>query len=429
MINLTIRHARLATMTGPQAAPGDGPLAIVEDGALAVDGEKIAFVGPDHELAQKVASGELSRERGTQEIDAAGALVTPGFVDPHTHLLFAGDRAGEFAMRVSGASYQDAAPQTAQTGVGILSTVQATRAATDDHLVDGARQRITRLVHAGVTTVEVKSGYGASLDQELRLLRLIRRAGEVAGCDVVPTLLGLHAVPPEMDRHSWVKVVATELTSEVAKQGLAHGCDAFCDKGAFTTDECRTALEAGVRAGLVAHLHADQLTNTAGAALAAVIGCSSADHLERTGAAGIEAMARAGTTAVLLPIAAWFLRDSKPAQAAPFLAAGVPVALGTNLNPGSQRLEGYSLLLAAGCLFSGLTPAQALWACTFGAARALHLADRGALAAGLRADIVLHATRDPAHLPYHAGVDHARFVLRRGQVILDLRHDPALNCG
>jgi imidazolonepropionase len=425
MIDLALRHARLATMDGPQGAPGDAPLAIVEDGAIAVEGERIAFVGPDHELAEKLARGELARSGGMREIDAAGALVTPGFVDPHTHLLFAGDRAGEFAMRLAGASYQDAA----QTGGGILSTVQATRAASDDHLVDGAIQRFARMVRAGVTTVEVKSGYGASVEQELRLLRLIRRAGERASCDIVPTLLGLHAVPPEMDRHSWVKVVATELTSEVAKQGLAHGIDAFCDKGAFTTDECRTALEAGVRAGLVAHLHADQLTNTAGAALAAVIGCSSADHLERTGAAGVEAMARAGTTAVLLPLAAWFLRDSKPAQAAPFLAAGVPVALGSNLNPGSQRLEGFSLLLAAGCLFSGLTPAQALWACTFGAARALHLDDRGRLASGLRADVVLHATRDPAHLPYHAGVDHARLVIRRGQIVLDLRNDPPLNCG
>jgi imidazolonepropionase len=425
MISLAIRHARLATMEGAQAAPGDGPLAVVEDGAVAVDGERIAFAGPDHELTEKIARGELQRDRAAVEIDAAGALVTPGFVDPHTHLLFAGDRSAEFAQRLSGATYSE----IAQTGGGIISTVLSTRAASDDHLVEGARQRLARLTRGGVTTVEVKSGYGASIEQELRLLRLIRRAGQGAGCDVVPTLLGLHTVPPEMDRHAWVKVVATELTTEAAKEGLAHGCDAFCDKGAFTTDECRTALEAGVRAGLAAHLHADQLTNTAGAALAAVIGCSSADHLERTGAAGVEAMARSGTTAVLLPLAAWFLRDSKPAQAAPFLAAGVPVALGSNLNPGSQRMEGFSLLLAAGCLFSGLSPAQALWACTVGATRALHLDDRGRLAPGLRADLVMHATRDPAHLPYHAGVDHARLVLRRGQVILDLRTDPPLNCG
>src|SRR6266851_2486457 len=378
MISLSIRHARLATMEGAQAAPLDGPLALVEDGAVAIDGDRIAYVGPYHELAERIAAGELSRDPRAVEIDAAGALVTPGFVDPHTHLLFAGDRSAEFAQRLSGATNSE----IAQTGGGIISTVQSTRAASDDQLVEGARQRLARLTRGGVTTVEVKSGYGASIEQELRLLRLIRQAGQGASCDVVPTLLGLHAVPPEMDRHAWVKVVATELTSEAAKQGLAHGCDAFCDKGAFTTDECRTVLEAGVRAGLVAHLHADQLTNTAGAA-----------------------------------------------QAAPFLAAGVPVALGSNLNPGSQRMEGFSLLLAAGCLFSGLSPAQALWACTVGAARALQMDDRGRLAPGLRADLVLHATRDPAHLPYHAGVDHARLVLRRGQIILDLRRDPPLNCG
>src|SRR6266851_5334444 len=178
MISLSIRHARLATMEGAQAAPLDGPLALVEDGAVAIDGDRIAYVGPDHELAERIAAGELSRDTNSE---------------------------------------------IAQTGGGIISTVQSTRAASDDQLVEGARQRLARLTRGGVTTVEVKSGYGASIEQELRLLRLIRQAGQGASCDVVPTLLGLHAVPPEMDRHAWVKVVATELTSEAAKQGLAHG--------------------------------------------------------------------------------------------------------------------------------------------------------------------------------------------------------------
>jgi imidazolonepropionase len=231
-----------------------------------------------------------------------------------------------------------------------------------------------------------------------------------------------------MDSRAWVDAVVKELTPEAVKQGLAHGCDAFCEKGAFGTDECRTALEAGVRAGLVGHLHADQLTNTGGAALAAAIGCGSADHLERTGPSGVAAMARSGTAAVLLPLAAWFLRDTRPTQAAPFLQAGVPVALGGNLNPGSQRIEGFSLLLAAGCLLCGLTPAQALHAVTASAARALRLDDRGRIERGLRADLVLHATRDPAHLPYHAGVDHARVVIRGGQIVLDLRSEPVLRC-
>jgi imidazolonepropionase len=410
---LAIRRARLATMQGPQASAGDAPLALVEDGALAVEEGKLSYVGPDADCPA-----------ADVEIDAQGALVTPGFIDPHTHLIFAGDRANEFEQRMSGASYQE----IAQAGGGILSTVQATRAASDEALIGGARQRMARLVRGGVTTVEVKSGYGLSVEQELRLLRLIRQAAEGASCDVVPTLLALHAVPPEMDRHAWVKLAATELTPEAAGQGLAHGVDAFCDKTAFSTDECRSAVEAGVKAGLVGHLHADQLTNTAGAALAAVIGCASADHLERTGPAGIEAMARAGTAAVLLPLAAWFLKDPRPAQAAPFLAAGVPVALGSNLNPGSQRMEGVSLLLAAGCLLAGLTSEQALYACTAAAAQALHLPDRGRLATGLRADFVLHATREPAHLPYHAGVDHARLVVRRGEIVLDLRNDPPLRC-
>jgi imidazolonepropionase len=398
---LVIRNARVATMTGAQAAAGEAPLSIIEDGAVACEGERIAYVG-------RSAGAPAAKDA----IDARGDLLMPGLVDPHTHLVFAGDRAGEHAQRLAGASYLS----IAQAGGGILSTVQATVAASNEELLAGASARLARLLRSGVTTVEVKTGYGLSVEQELRLLRIAREAGRGAGCEVIPTLLGLHAVPPGLDRARWVAQVVDELTPEAARQG-ARGCDAFLETGAFTSQECRAALEAGVRAGLVPHLHADQLTAGGGAQLAADLECASADHLERATPEGIRAMARNGTAAVLLPLAAWFLREPRPAQAAPFLEAGVTVALGSNLNPGSQRIESVSLLLAAACLLSGLTPAQALWACTAGAARALRLSDRGTLKPGMRADLALFATRDPAHLPYHAGVEHARLVVRGGAIV------------
>jgi imidazolonepropionase len=396
---LVLRNARVATMTGAQAAAGHAPLGLIEGGAVACDGERIAYVGP----AAQAPPGE--------EIDAGGLLITPGFVDPHTHLIFAGDRAHEHALRLAGASYL----QIAEAGGGIRSTVKATRAASDQELLSSARRRLQRLLESGVTTVEVKSGYGLSVADELRLLRLALSLGD----GVVPTLLGLHAVPPGMERGRWVEQVVTELTPEAARQG-ARGCDAFLEQGAFTAAECRAALEAGRRAGLAGHLHADQLSEGGGAQLAAELGCASADHLERTTPDGISALARAGAAAVLLPLAAFFLRE-KAASAVPFLEAGVPVALGSNINPGSQRIESVSMLLAAGCLLSGLTPAQALWACTAGGARALRLSDRGTLRAGSRADLVLFSTSDPDHLPYHAGVEHAALVIRAGRIVHDAR--------
>ncbi len=397
---LLVHHARVATMTGPQEAAGDAPLGLIEDGAVACEGERIFFVGASAHAPE-----------ADEVIDAQGDLLAPGLIDPHTHLLFAGDRSGEHAQRLAGAGYLE----IAQKGGGIRSTVQATRAASDEHLLAGARERLLRMARAGVTTVEVKTGYGLSVDEELRLLRLLRKLGHEAGCEVLPTLLGLHAVPPELDRARWLAQVAQELTPEAARQG-ARGCDAFFEQGAFDAGECRIALEAGQRAGLEAHLHADQLTAGGGAQLAAQLGCASAGHLEKTTPEGIAALARARTAAVLLPLSAWFLRE-KAAQARPFLDAGVTVALGSNLNPGSQRIESVSLLLAAGCLLAGLTPAQSLWACTAGGARALRLDDRGAIERGKRADLVLFAARDVAHLPYHAGVEHARIVIARGAVI------------
>ena len=395
---LLVRNARVATMTGPQPAGGDLPLGLIEDGAVAVEGERIAWVGRS---ADAPAASEV--------IDARGMLLSPGLVDPHTHLVFAGDRAGEHAQRLAGATYLEIAAR----GGGILGTVRATRAASDQQLLRTARERLHRMLRAGVTTVEIKTGYGLSVDEELRLLRI---AKEAAGpSQVVPTLLGLHAVPQGVDRKRWVEQVVRELIPEAARLG-ARGCDAFLEQGAFDAAECRAALEAGALHGLAGHLHADQLTAGAGAQLAAELGCASADHLEKTTPEGMAAMARAGTAAVLLPLAAWFLRQ-QPAQAKPFLDAGVTVALGSNVNPGSQRIESVSMLLAAGCLLAGLTPAQALWACTAGAARALRLSDRGTIERGRRADLVLFSTADAAHLPYHAGVDHATFVAVGGSVI------------
>lgn len=402
---LVVRHARAATMEGRQGDAGLGPLALLEDAALVARGERLIYVGPDAGLPALPGGPRV-------ELDAGGLLVGPGYVEPHSHLLFAGDRSGEFERRIAGETYG----QIAAAGGGIRATVRATRAASDEELLRSARARLGRLCAEGVTTCEVKTGYGLSLADELRLLRLATALGGEA-CEVVPTLLGLHAVPEGIDRAAWVRTVAGELVPAAARAG-ARGCDAFCEQGAFTAEECRAALAAGRAEGLTLHLHADQLTAGGGAELAGELFCASADHLERTSPAGVQALARGGVAAVLLPLAAFFLRDPRPAQAAPFLAAGVPVALGGNLNPGSQRIEGHSFLLAAGCLLSGLSPAQALWACTRGAALALALPDRGALRPGLRADLVLHAVRDPAHLCAHPGVSHARAVVRGGRVVL-----------
>ncbi|HEX4383843.1 MAG TPA: imidazolonepropionase [Myxococcales bacterium] len=396
---LVVKHARVATMTGAQALAGDEPLGLIEDGAVACSEGRIVYVG----TAAGAPAGEV--------IDAGGALLTPGFVDAHTHLVFAGDRAQEHALRLSGVSYLE----IARRGGGIRSTVRATRAASDAELLDGAVSRLRRMLDCGVTTAEVKTGYGLSGAEELRMLRIALQAGAASGCEVIPTLLGLHAVPEEASREEWL-ATAVELLPEAVRLG-ARGCDAFCEQGAFTQAECTTFLRRGLELGLTAHLHADQLSDSGGAALAASLGCASADHLERASSEGLAAMARAGTAAVLLPLAAWFLRDT-PAKAQAFLEAGVTVALASNLNPGSQRIESVSMLLAAGCLFCGLTPAQALWACTAGGARVLRLSDRGVLAAGKRADLVLFDTSDPAHLPYHAGVEHARMVIAAGKTVL-----------
>ncbi len=409
--DLLVHNANeLCTMQGP---PGGGAAAagIVRNGAVAARGGTIVWVGPTPEAADHV---ELTE--GAQLLDASGHVVTPGFVDPHTHLVFAGDRSGEFAQRCAGESYLD----IARAGGGIQATVQATRAASEEQLTRLAIPRAERLLSQGVTICEIKSGYGLSVDQELKLLRAIRAVGQSTDLEIVATLLPLHAVPPEAKerREAFVAEMVDVLVPRAAELGLCTMLDAFLEKGAFTRTEVRKLFAAGKRAGLKGRLHADQLSRGGGAELAAELGLLSADHLEHVSDKGIAALAKSGTAAVLAPVSTFVLRLPAYAPARKLLKAGVTVALCTNYNPGSAPTESVALTLACACLAYGLQPAEALHAFTAGSARALGFGQRlGRLAPGLQADLAIFGCLDHRHLAAHAGVDHARAVVKRGRLV------------
>ena len=413
---LAVRNALLATCDRGPSDPG-----LVPAGAVAVDDRRIAWVGRDRDLEGAVELEDAA------VLDARGGLVTPGLVDSHTHLVFAGERAGEFALRVSGKSYLD----VALSGGGIAATTRATRAATDDALLAGAAARARRLLAQGVTTIEVKSGYGLDVEAELRLLRVIENLRHALWADVtiVPTVLA-HAVPPERreDRAGFVKEICEVLLPAAAKDRLALSCDAFVEDGAFTLDEGRRILEAARRLRLLVRLHADQLTSGGGARLAAETGCASADHLEQIDDAGVEALARAGVVAGLLPVSTLFLGSERYAPARRLLAAGVPVAIATNLNPGSAMCESVGLTLSLACVKLGLSPAEALVAFTAGGARSLRRADAGRLSPGCEADLVLWGCTSAEHLAWHMATNHALTVVKRGRVVHEASPGAAVDC-
>jgi imidazolonepropionase len=392
----------LATCAGTGDA--EARLGAIRDGALLIRDDRIAFAGKARDLPEVSPSAA--------RLDAAHRLVTPGFIDPHTHLVFAGNRAHEFAQRNAGATYLD----IAKSGGGIAATVAATRAASEDELVALARPRLQRLLAQGVTTAEVKSGYGLTLEHELKMLRAIRRLDAEGPISLVATLLAAHALPPELkqQREMYVRACIDTIIPAVAEAKLARFCDAFVEQSAFTADEGRRILLAGKARGLVPRLHVDQLTAGGGAELAAALGAATADHLEHVSPAGIQALARAGVSAVLVPTSTWFLRQPPYAPARALVDAGVNVALGTNVNPGSAMSENHALALALACMHLGLSPAEALLAATANAAQALQLTDRGRLAPGLRADVVIHACSSVEHLPYHAAIPHAERVFIAG---------------
>jgi imidazolonepropionase len=396
-------NANLATMS-----PGPESYGAIRDGALAAADGRIAFVGP------MTALPDRPEALADTVIDCGGQWITPGLIDCHTHLVFAGARAREFELRLQGATYEE----IARAGGGIRSTVAKTRAASEDELAGLARPRLARLMAEGVTTVEIKSGYGLTTADEAKMLRAARRLGEALPVDVVTTFLGAHALPPEYEgrQGDYVELVCREMIPAMATEQLADAVDAFCERIAFTPSETAAVFEAARAYGLPVKLHADQLSDLGGAALAARYRALSADHLEYTSETGVEAMAAAGTVAVLLPGAFYFLRETKLPPIEALRRHKVPIALASDCNPGSSPALSLLLMLNLGCTLFRLTPEEALAGVTRAAARALGLeADRGRLAVGLRADLALWAINHPAELAYWMGSNPSAGAVKDGK--------------
>ena len=404
-----IEAATLAEASAGPASAGPGSAGLVTRAALGVHAGRIAWIGPEAQLPGPPAAMARAVHAG------GGRLATPGLIDCHTHLLFGGDRAAEFARRAEGMSY---AAITASGG-GIRSTVAATRPLSEAQLVEAALPRARALMAEGVTTIEVKSGYALDVEGELRLLRAAGALGRELDVGIVPTLLALHALPPEFaaDRAAWVRLVVQELVPAAAAERLATSVDVFCEGIAFSVDECAQVLEAARAHGLATRVHADQLTAMGAAGLAARFGSLSADHLEYTGDAGVAAMAAAGTVAVLLPAPFVVTGESRKPPVAALRAAGVPMAVATDCNPGTSPCTSPGVVMALARAHFGLTALEALAGMTVHAARALALgATHGRLAVGMRADFCLWDLPSVDHFGYWLSPVVPATVVRGGRV-------------
>jgi len=400
---------RVGALVTADPSVGEGPLGLLRDAAVLCRDGRIEWVGPDSDIPRGAGEEPLT-------IDVDGHLVTPGLVDCHTHLVFAGDRLDDYEARLSGDSYGAISAR----GGGILSTVNATRAASDELLSDLAEARVEKLVAHGVTTVEVKSGYGLSTQHELRLLEAVGRTDKRVVADLIPTFLGAHSLPVEArrsegGRDAYVNEVVDVMLPAVADRKLARFCDVFIEQGAFTVEEGRRILTAAQALGMSAKIHAEQMSQTGAAGLAAELGAISAEHLEHASDEDLAAMAKAGVIAVMLPGASFFLRDI-PANGRRFVEAGVKVAIATDYNPGSSPTANLLLMAQMAVLHSGLSLTDALLGITRHAAEALDLhRDRGMLRAGMRADLALFRCQDPRELLYEFGTSPCTAVVKDGR--------------
>ncbi|WP_407306995.1 imidazolonepropionase [Desulfosporosinus sp. SB140] len=404
--------AALVTMAGHSDKPACGEkmseIGLIENGAVAVCEGKIVAVG----LSEDILAGGWAGP-DTVQINAMGKVVAPGFVDPHTHVIYAGSREHELSLKLKGVPYLEILKQ----GGGILSTVRSTKQATDEELKAQTSRRLKTMLSLGTTTAEVKSGYGLTLEEELRALHLIKELDNEQAVDLVPTFMGAHAVPPGYSEEEFTNVVVDDMLPQVASSVLAEFCDVFCEPGVFSVQSSEKILRKAKELNLKLKIHADELDSAGGAELGAKLGVTSADHLLQASDEGIAALADQGVIAVLLPATSFNLAKNSYARARAMIQAGVPVALATDSNPGSSPTESMPLVLTLACLYLRLTPEEAMTAATINAAHAVGRADRvGSLEVGKQGDILVLDVPNLNYLPYHFGNNPVDLVIKRGKI-------------
>jgi imidazolonepropionase len=402
---LTLSGSSFRPRTGKQM----GDLGIIKNGAIAVSKGKIITCGTSDQVKENV-----SKTSDTVKIDATNKVVMPGFIDTHTHLVFAGSREDEFEQRIKGASYMD----ILRSGGGIFNTVRATRAASKEELIKISSGHLDTMLEFGTTTVESKSGYGLTFEDESKQLYVMKELNKVHPIEIIPTFL-VHAMPPEFDSpEDYIDLVVNKMLPEM--QGLAENCDIFCEDDVFDLEQSRKLLTAAKKLGFKLKIHADQLNNMGGAKLAASLQAVSVSHLEHISKEGIDALANSRTIAILLPGATFFLESEIYAPASEMISKGVAVALGTDFNPGSCPTESMQIILMLACLKMRMSPAQAINAATINAAHAIGRADTiGSLEAGKQADIIILNAPNHKYIPYHFGVNLVRTVIKKGKIVYD----------